>query len=227
MARRRGSTIVGEESMCKCTRCGWAGARQDLVETPPQDDCQQHGVTVVVVTDPIEAGPEGTFRKQVKQILAQYEKAKTLERAKRGMRGRAHKGHPNGGQVPLGYRYVMEPHRGAWEIDEEEAALVRRIYALCLAGRPVRTIAHQLTDERVPTRLDRRPKSGGRKRNQAGVWSCSSVHHMLRNAAYTGTAYRDRLLWAQGTGDENRLSPQRPGRVDSPRGPGDSGSGDV
>jgi hypothetical protein len=91
--------------------------------------------------------------------------------------------------VRLGYRYIMKPHQGHWEIDADEAALVRRIFEMCLAGMPTRAIARQLTVERIPIRLDRRPNSGGKKRTGEGVWTFISVHQILRNETYTGRAY--------------------------------------
>jgi site-specific DNA recombinase len=153
------------------------------------EEYERAGVKLLIVSHPLEQGPEGWLFFQMRGALAEYERAKILERARRGMKGRAQKGHPNGGQVPLGYRYIMEPHRGHWELDEDEAPVVRRIFAMCLAGAPVRAIARQLTAERVQTRLDRRPKSGGKKRNGPGVWTFSSVHHILRNETYAGRAY--------------------------------------
>ena len=77
----------------------------------------------------------------MRDALAEYERAKLLERTERGRLGRARAGHPWGGQVPLGYRVIREPHKARWEVDDEEAALVRRIFALCLSGQSVRDIA--------------------------------------------------------------------------------------
>lgn len=112
-----------------------------------------------------------------------------LERMKRGRIGRAKAGNPWGGQVPLGYRVIREPHKARWEVNPEEAAVVRRIFAMCLNGLSVRDIARQLTQEGVPTRLDRRPGNGGYKARASGIWELSSVYKILTNAAYTGTAY--------------------------------------
>jgi site-specific DNA recombinase len=153
------------------------------------EEFERASVKLLIVSHPMEQGPEGWLFFQMRGALAEYERAKILERVNRGMKGRATKGYPNGGQVPLGYRYIMKPHQGHWEIDADEVKLVRRIFAMCLAGVPVRAIARQLTAEGVPTRLDRRPRTGGRKRNGEGVWSFSSVHHILCNEAYTGRAY--------------------------------------
>jgi len=46
-----------------------------------------------------------------------------LEYIKRGKLGRVKAGHHGGGGVPLGYQYISEPHKGRFEIDEEEMEL--------------------------------------------------------------------------------------------------------
>src|SRR5207249_1685522 len=97
-------------------------------------------------------------------------------------------GHTWGGQVPLGYRAIREPHKARWEVDDEEAVVVRQIYALYLSGKSAREIARLLTDERIPTRLDRRQGDGGRKARAVGVWEPKSVYNILTNEAYIGIA---------------------------------------
>ncbi len=146
------------------------------------------GVRVLVVIDPIEPGPEGSFRKHIKQALAEYERAKLRERTQRGRTGRAQAGHVWGGQVPLGYRAIREPHKARWEIDEAEAVIVRRIFAMCLAGMSTYMITRQLSDERIPTR------GNGRRVVQPGVWRVSSVHRILSNEAYTGQTYFNKYV---------------------------------
>jgi site-specific DNA recombinase len=137
--------------------------------------------------------------------LGEYERAKILERTKRGARGRIQAGHAGGGNVPLGYRYANIPKEncptcmpdakarvhqrgGHWEIDDEEAVLVRRIFTLCLAGEPIRGIARILTGEGNPTPSDRHPERGRRKSLPRGVWNHPTVRAILTYAGYTGNA---------------------------------------
>lgn len=147
------------------------------------EEFEQARVKLLIVSHPMEHGPEGWLFFQMRGALAEYERAKILERTRRGGLGRAKAGNPWGGQVPLGYRYISEPHGGRWVIDEDEAALVRRIYALCLSGMSTYAIALQLSRERVLTR------GNGRRILQAGIWQASSVHRMLTNEAYAGRTY--------------------------------------
>jgi site-specific DNA recombinase len=127
------------------------------------EDFERTSVELLIVSHPMEQGPEGWLFFQMRGALAEYEPAKILERLKRGIVGRAKAGHVPGGAVPFGYRYLKSDHGGAWEIDAAEAAIVRRIFQMNLEGIPTRTIAKVLTQERVPTKRDRHPKSPGRK----------------------------------------------------------------
>jgi site-specific DNA recombinase len=152
------------------------------------EELEQAVVQLVIVSHPLEHGPEGWLFFQRRGALAEYERAKLLERTQRGRMGRAKAGHP-WGQVPFGYRALRELHGGHWEVDPEAAAIVRRMFALCLQGLPTREIARQLTLERVPTKLDREPKRGRRRALGPGCWSPPMVHHMLSYEGYMGRAY--------------------------------------
>jgi site-specific DNA recombinase len=163
------------------------------------------GVALEIVSHPMEQGPEGQVLFQVRGIFAEYEHAKLLERTRRGNVKRIRDGYPGGGNVPLGYRYVNIPEencpacrpdpkervtqRGChWEVDDEEAALVHRIFALCLEGKPIRAIARIVTDGRVATPSDRHPERGHRKSLPYGVWNHPTVRAVLTYQGYTGEA---------------------------------------
>ena len=76
-------------------------------------------------------------------------------RGLRGLRGRVEEG-KSGGSNSYGYRVVRrtgpdgEPERGEREIDQAEAAIVRRIFADYAAGKSPRQVAHELNAEGVP-----------------------------------------------------------------------------
>ena len=146
---------------------------------------QAADIPLLCVSHPVEAGPEGMLFFQMRGVIAEYEREKTLERTRRGKIGRVASGYHGGGGIPIGYRYISEPHKGRFEIDEEEAAVVRRIFAMYLDGMNMRGIAFQLTTERVPTKVDRQG-SPRRKKTSAGTWSTSAMHKILSNEAYVG-----------------------------------------
>ncbi len=172
------------------------------------EEFERAGVKLLIVSHPMEQGPEGWLFFQMRGALAEYERAKTLERTRRGTVGRIQAGHPWGGRVPLGYRYISEPHGGRYEVDEEEAALVRRIYAMCLDGMSLRAIARQLTSEGLPTPLERRAVDRTWRRFPPGTWQPSTVRDLLSSEAYTGRA-------AWGKREKSPHSPHRRLRPES------------
>jgi site-specific DNA recombinase len=150
------------------------------------DECREHDVKLHIVTMPEHADtPEAQLLRHVRGSIAEYERLKIAERTTRGIRGRAQAGHVGGGQVPLGYKPVREAHKGRWEIQPGEAALVKRIYKLAATGVSCRAIAWQLSREKVPTRKDRQPGYGGHKLAAKGTWSQSTVHKILTNTCYS------------------------------------------
>jgi site-specific DNA recombinase len=157
----------------------------------------------------MEQGPEGWLFFQMRGALAEYERAKIVERTQRGRLGRAKAGHASGGAVPYGYRYIGSPHQGRWEIDEAEAAVVRRIFAMYLDGAPIRRIAVQLTQEHVLTARDKPQHRGGPKRTGQGSWAASTVHAILQNAAYMGRAHFNKRQY-QRLKDGRWLTRERP-----------------
>jgi site-specific DNA recombinase len=145
-------------------------------------------VKLLIVSHPLEPGPEGWMFFQMRGALAEYERAKLLERTGRGTVGRIQAGHAWASGVPFGYRYVPEPHGGRGDVDDDEAALVRRIFALCVSGMSTRSIATQLTAERLPTPSERHHNHQSYKVLPAGVWGQQTVRQMLSNTAYPGEA---------------------------------------
>jgi site-specific DNA recombinase len=153
------------------------------------EEMERASVKLLIVSHPMEQGPEGWLFFQMRGALAEYERAKLIERTERGRVGRAKAGCVSGGGVPYGYRYIAGAHQGCWEIDEEEAAVVRRVFDLFLKGATIRAIALQLTQERIPTAKDRPHHTAGHKRTGLGVWATSTVHDILNKSAYVGRAY--------------------------------------
>jgi len=75
------------------------------------------------------------------------------------------------GTANYGYR-IGEKHR--WLVDEEEAKVVRRIYADIQAGKNYTQIITALTQDRIPTPQGRE------------IWSLSTVKEILTNVVYKG-----------------------------------------
>ena len=120
---------------------------------------------------------------------AELEREKARQRVSDAMQRKARKGHVCGGAV-FGYRNheVLGPdgRRSHVErvIDEQEAAVVRRIFALCAAGKGVKGIAKALTAEHV-----RSPRP---QRGRPRAWAPSSVRSVLHRDLYRGVSVWNR-----------------------------------
>jgi site-specific DNA recombinase len=93
------------------------------------EEFEQAGLTLHIVTMPDGAKtPETQLLAHVRGIIAEYERAKILERTARGRVGRAKAGFVPSGQHTLGYTIVKHVDKGAhYAVHPEEAALVQRL----------------------------------------------------------------------------------------------------
>src|SRR5439155_564663 len=131
--------------------------------------------------------PETQLLSNVKGIIAEYERAKMLERTARGRKGRAQEGYVPHGRTTLGYTYIRHTGSGAhYAIEPDEAELVRRIFTLYTRdGLSQDALAALLTREGLPTAGERHPAQ--KRRLPSGTWHQSTIADILRNRTYIGT----------------------------------------
>jgi site-specific DNA recombinase len=147
------------------------------------DELSRLGVAVCFTdSPPIDSDPQARLLVQVQGVIAEYERAKFAERERRGKLYRARAGEVLSRKVPYGYRRVPRgPESPAHLIVlEQEAAVVRRIFAEFTGGASVRRIALALAAEGIP--------SPQRK----AVWPLATIWRLLRNEAYVGRLYWNR-----------------------------------
>jgi len=144
------------------------------------DELARHGTSVAFIHGPQGDTAEDQLLVQMQGMIAEYERAKILERCRRGKLHRARGGavSPLSG-APYGYRYVRktdaEPAR--YEVLLPEAKVVRDIFSwLVHEQKSIGEIVRQLNGQKVPTRKG------------VSRWDRSTVWAMLRNPAYMGRA---------------------------------------
>jgi site-specific DNA recombinase len=145
------------------------------------DEFQRAGVEVVFLNRELGQTPEDELLLQVQGMMAEYERAKSLERHRRGKRHAAHVGSVNGlVAAPYGYRYIPKHDGGGqarYEILAEEARVVRQMFDW---------VGHErVTIGDVCRRLSR---AGEPTRTGKAGWDRSVVWGLLRNPASMGTA---------------------------------------
>src|SRR5438105_4873986 len=145
------------------------------------DEFRRAGVEVIFLNRAIGQSPEDDLLLQVQGMIAEYERAKIIERHRRGKRHAARAGVINVlSGAPYGYRYVTKYAGGGharYEIVPDEARLVRQVFDW--VGRDRQTIGE------VCRRLAR---AGEVTRTGKTVWDRSMVWGMLKNPAYIGMA---------------------------------------
>jgi site-specific DNA recombinase len=170
------------------------------------DEFQRSGVEVVFLNHPIGGSAEDQLLLQVQGMVAEYERAKLLERCRRGKLHTARQGYVNAlAGAPFGYRYIRKAEGGGtarYDVILEEARIVQQIFDW--GGRQRVSLAE------VCRRLQRQ---GIRTRTGRLRWDSSTISDMLRNPAYKGTAVYGR--WQVGP-RRPRLRPAR-GQPEQPR----------
>src|SRR5439155_22628326 len=95
------------------------------------EELQRQGVDIVFLNHAIGQTPEENLLLQVQGMMAEYERAKILERSRRGKRHAAKAGTVNVlGGAPYGYRYIGKYEGGGqarYEVVEAQAEVVRQI----------------------------------------------------------------------------------------------------
>jgi site-specific DNA recombinase len=154
------------------------------------DELRQAGVEVAFLNRALGQTPEDDLLLQVQGMIAEYERAKILERSRRGKRHAAAMGSVNvlcG--APYGYRYVPKYEGGGqarFEIVLDEARIVRQIFTWVGGQR--------LSIGEVCRRLK---SAGERTRTGKPVWDRSTVWALLKNPAYRGWLPLERPGWGQ------------------------------
>jgi len=164
------------------------------------DELSQAGVDLVFLNRPVGQTAEDQLLLQVQGVMAEYERAKFMERSRRGKRHAAQTG--NVGilcHAPYGYRYVSKQEgagQARFEIVPDQAQVVRQVFQW--VGQ-----AHCTINE-VCRRLH---QAGIRTYTGKEHWDHKTVWDMLKNPAYKGEAAFGKTRWL----------PVKP-RLRSPRG---------
>jgi site-specific DNA recombinase len=155
-------------------------ARKHAYQVLLIEELKRAGVDIYFCERPISDSPDDQLLLQIQGAIAEYERAKILERARRGHLHRARMGEIGFALVPYGYRRVAKKHGGDGHvrIQEEEAAMVRQIFAWYAE--------EGMTLGRVVQRLN---ASTWTPRSGAAEWSHPTVLHLLRREWYIGKAY--------------------------------------
>jgi site-specific DNA recombinase len=145
------------------------------------DELRSCAVELVFLNHPVSRSAEDELLLQVQGIIAEYERAKTLERSRRGKRHAAQQGDVSVlAGAPYGYRYIGKGEGGGqarYEIVLEDARVVRQIFAWVGTERvSIREVRRRLHQAAIPTQTGK------------PWWDACTLLQLLRNPAYIGRA---------------------------------------
>jgi site-specific DNA recombinase len=145
------------------------------------EEFQRHGAQVIFLNHQPDDDPESQLLLQMQGMIAEYERAKIMERYRRGKLYAAKRGSINVlATAPYGYRYIDKFTGGGearLEIHEEEAEIVRKIFDWIGRDRlSIGEVRRQLNQVHPYTRTGKTS------------WDKSSLWGILKNPAYIGQA---------------------------------------
>jgi site-specific DNA recombinase len=147
------------------------------------------GVKLISITQPVEEDAGGKMIRQVFSVFDQYQSEENSKHTARAMNENARRGFFNGSRPLFGYMTVTVEAPGnkgqkrRYAIDEAEAAIVRRVYALYVHGENGLALGFF----GVARALNR---DGYTCRGRA--WSKKRVEQILRDRSYIGEHYFNR-----------------------------------
>ena len=130
---------------------------------------KKNGVKLVSATEPITDTPEGILLESVLEGMAEFYSAELSQKVKRGMKESRSKGLFTGGLCLYGYRIVNQ----RYEIEPNEAKVVRMLFDDLISGYKLKDIANKL--ERLGITL----RNGNRM-------SAGRISFLLHNEKYIG-----------------------------------------
>ena len=157
-------------------------ARKAVYQGLVLEEIEKAGIRVEFLNYPVDDSPESRMLLGMQGLFAEYERAKIMERTRRGKLQRAREGALVGGHPPFGYRWIKrnESSRARLEIFDYQAVVIRRIYRMVVDDQlSTRSIARKLTQEEVATAKG------------AAQWQPTAIFRMLTNPVYKGS-YRYR-----------------------------------
>jgi site-specific DNA recombinase len=145
------------------------------------DEFARSGVELVFLNRELGKSPEDDLLLQVQGMMAEYERAKIMERSRRGKLHAARQGNLTVlSKAPYGYRYLRGSAgdgQARYEIFLEEARVVQQIFTWIGRDRvSIGEVGRRLKRQGIATRTGK------------SNWDKSTLWGMLKNPAYVGTA---------------------------------------
>ena len=155
---------------------------------------RRKGIRVVSITEQAEDNATGRLLEGIIESVDEFYSENLAQEVVRGMREAASRGFFLASNAPFGYKRVKVndggKERPTLEVDPATAPVVKEMFEKSLRGSGLKEICKELNDRGVTNRGKR--------------WYKGTLHYVLRNEAYTGTA-----VWGRTSKGEKTQEPVR------------------
>jgi site-specific DNA recombinase len=138
---------------------------------------EEHGTKMRALNDRGDDSPEGELTDGILDQLAKFERAKTVERTRRGMLRKAREGRACSTKPKYGFRFNEARH--GLLIHEPEMKVVEKIFRLAAEGLGFHAIQNRLLLEGVPTAEGKR------------VWALRTLKKVLNSDEYRPHSFEE------------------------------------
>ena len=142
---------------------------------------RKRGIRVTSITEHADDSPTGKLMEAIIESVDEFYSENLAQEVTRGMREAASRGFWVTSRVPYGYNRVMvqdgAKKRPRLEVNDTEAALVRRMFQMADGGKTLLDITKTLNREGISS-------------PNGKTWRKTTVYKLLTNEVYTGT-----LVW--------------------------------
>ena len=164
---------------------------------------RRKGIRVVSITEQAEDNATGRLLEGIIESVDEYYSENLAQEVVRGMREAASRGFFLASNAPFGYSRVKvsdgAKERPTLEVDPATAPVVREIFEKSLRGSGLKELCKELNDRGITNRGKR--------------WYKGTLHYVLRNEAYTGTAVWGKTSKGQEAADPVRVEGAWPALV--------------
>ena len=147
-----------------------------------------YDVRYIAINDGVDTFKSENELMASKNIFNDWYARDTSKKIRAVQKAKAQAGKPLATHPPYGYK-KSDTDKNLWEIDEEAAAVVRRIFQLCIEGNGPTQIANILTADGVPTPTAYYRSKGMKVVNQSAKtkrWGMATIVHILERMEYIG-----------------------------------------
>ena len=155
---------------------------------------RRRGIRVTSITEHADDTPTGKLMEAIIESVDEFYSENLAQEVTRGMREAASRGFFLSSKAPFGYRRIKvqdgAKERPTLEVNPDTGPIVKEIFEKSLRGVGLKEIAADLNERGIT--------------NKGRRWQRTSLHYVLTNEAYTGTA-----VWGKTTTGEKEPEPVR------------------